>query len=348
MYSHAQRLSHASEAPTPKSAPIYEFTPYEFGTWDSSNITQGGYFSPIEYLGSNSTNGTCYKGFDQLSFITGVSATLFNSIGSITSALFNNASFPFLNSTTQNVATVPNPFQGYTGGENPDPNDTEITLVDAGETNQNLPLLPLLVPQRNVDAIIAFDSSSNTDSNWPDGSALYTTYNETKDTEFEMPAVPSPNGFINGGFNTRPTFFGCNDTDKPLVIYFPNYPYTTLTNISTFTFKQPTNLTGSHRANGYTAENRSDTCAQCFSAFCWNGEDNTTTPGPYLPAIGAPAFLSTVDLNITMPEPSNTSTGTSGSTSAKPSGSTKDSGAMRAGTHVLAIAAAGAAAFFTL
>ncbi|BEI82122.1 hypothetical protein CcaverHIS002_0212820 [Cutaneotrichosporon cavernicola] len=319
----AAEIPHTTAAAA-KTAPLYEFTPFEFGTWDSSNVTNGGYFTPVEFLGSNHTNGTCYNGFDQLSFITGVSATLFNNLGSLTSALFDPTSFPFLNVTTQNVATVPNPFQGYTGSENPDPADTELTLVDAGETDQNLPLLPLIVPERKVDAILALDASADTKNNWPDGTSLYTTYNATSGTDFKMPMVPSPNGFINGGFNTRPTFFGCNDTDTPLIIYLPNYPYSAWTNISSLTLTQSTNVTATQivsaessltlngtagwptclacaltdRANGYTAANRSSVCAECFSVFCWNGEDNSTQPDAYTPTIGTPSFVSSLKLNV--------------------------------------------------
>lgn len=322
----AAEIPHTTAKPG-QTAPLYEFTPYEFGTWDSSNMTNGGYLTPIQYIGSNHTNGTCYNGLDQLSFISGVSATLFNSLGSLTSALFDNSSFPFLNASTQNVANIPNPFQGYTGPENPDPNDAELTLVDAGETDQNVPLVSLLVPERRVDAILALDSSADTDKNWPDGTALYTTYNATAGTAFKMPAVPSPNGFINGGLNTRPTFFGCNDSDTPLVVYVPNYPYSALTNISSLTLAQASNVTatqltsaqavmnlGGHegwptclacaltdRANGYTAANRSAACAECFSVFCWNGEDNSTKPDAYLPAVGTPPFVANLQLNAPAP-----------------------------------------------
>jgi lysophospholipase len=312
--------------------PIYEYTPYEFGTWDASNTTDGGYFTPVEWLGSDPNNNTCYRGYDQMSFIVGVSATLFNAIPFPVTQMFPNTTFPFLNASTANVATVPNPFEGYNGSENPDPNDTQLTLVDAGETNQNLPLLPLIVPARKVDAIIALDASNDVNA-WPNGAALYTTYTEYENnTEFMMPAVPSPNGFINGGFNTRPTFFGCNDTQGPLVVYIPNYPYSALTNITTMTLQQATNLTDDQlrsslktvtlngtvgawptclacaltdRANNYSSASRSANCAKCFDAFCWNGEDNTTAPAAYYPAMGVPSFLQNLNLTLDATTPDN-------------------------------------------
>lgn len=308
----------------PQDAPVYEFTPFEFGTWDSSNKTEGGYFAPVEWLGSDPKNGTCWHGYDQLSFIAGTSATLFNALPFPASSLFPAQSFPFLNPNTSSVATVPSPFEGYNGTEHPDPTESDLTLVDAGETSQNLPLLPLLVPQRKVDAIIALDASGDV-GNWPNGNALYTTYNATANSsDVHMPKIPSVRGFVNGGLNTRPVFFGCNDTEGPLLIYVPNYPWQALSNISTFTFTQDINSTVAQvestmmsmtlngtvdawptclacaltdRATG--AANRSESCTKCFSAFCWDGVDNTTVPNsPYTPPIGVPAFLQNLKIDL--------------------------------------------------
>jgi lysophospholipase len=33
-----------------------------------------------------------------------------------------------------------------------------------------------------------------------------------------MPPIPSPNGFLNSGMNTRPVFFGCDNQDVPTMI----------------------------------------------------------------------------------------------------------------------------------
>lgn len=49
-----------------------------------------------------------------------------------------------------------------------------------------------------------------------------------------MPRVPSPNGFVNGGYNTRPTFFGCEaNSTTPIIVYVPNYPWSYYGNTST-------------------------------------------------------------------------------------------------------------------
>ncbi len=51
-------------------------------------------------------------------------------------------------------------------------NFSTITLVDGGETNQNIPIEPLLSPYREVDAIIAIDNSADTTYSWPNGTAI--------------------------------------------------------------------------------------------------------------------------------------------------------------------------------
>lgn len=54
----------------------------------------------------------------------------------------------------------------------------------------------------------------------------------------------------------------------------------------------------SDRAFGYTSENRSSECAQCFETWCWNGQDNSAAPsGEYEPTVGSvPSFLTQQNL----------------------------------------------------
>lgn len=324
------------------NATFWEFTPFEFGAWavGFDNLTAG-YFTPIEYLGTafaaGSPNGTCYKGFDQMSFVMGTSSTLFNyaliELGNDTdssvlvSAIDNILSG--LSAANDDVSSVPNPFQGYTNGTDTNPlADLEyLTLFDAGEINQNLPLDPLLMPGRNVDAILAFDNSADTTYSWPNGTAMTVSYErglafqqQYNVDSIRMPPVPSINGFVNGGLNTRPVFFGCNETDTPVIIYVPNYPWSYYANSSTYKMAYDNDtahaqmessmrsltLNGTveswpkclacaftDRAFGYTSENRSSECAECFSTWCWDGTDNDTTPsGNYTPLAGVtPTFL---------------------------------------------------------
>lgn len=137
------------------------------------------------------------------------------------------------------IAAYPNPFRGW--NNTPVAGFDQITLVDAGLTNQNIPIEPLIIPYRDVDAIIAFDNSADTTYSWPNGSALRTTYeraqalSRNQDVSIRMPEVPSVNGFVNGGLNQRPVFFGCNatNTSTPIIVYVPNYPWSTWSNVST-------------------------------------------------------------------------------------------------------------------
>jgi lysophospholipase len=136
------------------------------------------------------------------------------------------------------IAAYPNPFAGW--NNTPVADFSQLTLVDAGLTNQNIPIEPLIIPYREVDAIIAFDSSADTTYSWPNGSALRTTFEraevlaQTQDVSIRMPRVPSVNGFVNGGLNQRPVFFGCDaNNTTPIVVYVPNYPWSYYANVST-------------------------------------------------------------------------------------------------------------------
>ena len=184
--------------------------------------------------------------------------------------------------------------------------------------------------ERKVDAILAFDNSADTTMSWPNGSSLFTTYSRAKEqaardnVPLRMSAVPSTNGFINGGWNSRPTFFGCNDTSNPLIVYVPNYPWSAYANSSTFQLDY-SNLTAQEnmlsamrsltlngsvptwpqclacaltdRAFEYTSSNRSSECQACFNTWCWDGTDNTTTPNPYEPVVGTvPSWLTSKNL----------------------------------------------------
>lgn len=349
-----------------ENATYFELTPLEFGSWSWGNTTRTtGAFTPIEYLGSSLNNGqpngtTCWKGFDQLSFVMGTSSTLFNDI--ITTLDSANASgviidaissiVSALGDTDNDVALYPNSFANYEPSTNPVSDLQYITLVDGGETNQNVPLEPLLVSQRSVDAVLAFDASADTGLNWPNGSSLWTTWQRaavhSTDGNFtlRMPQVPSTAGFINGGWNQRPTFFGCNDTDTPVVVYVPSYPWSYYANTTTLTLEYDNStaaamvldgmrsmtLNGSveewprclacamtDRAFAYTAQNRSEVCQGCFDRWCWDGTDNTTEPDSYEPVLGSvpPALVKMGVANATA---TNSDSGGGSSSSSAASG----------------------------
>lgn len=333
----------------PENATYFEFNPYEFGSWaiGFDGAKTPGYFTPVQYLGTAANNGApantsqCWNGFDQLTFAMGTSSTLFNyaivqlgktngttnSTGDTSPGLIASI-LGDIGKDKNDISQIPNPFANYTAITNPNANDQYLELVDGGETNQNVPLEPLLMPARNVDAILAFDNSADTDYSWPNGSSLWTTYNRAagQNAGIRMPPVPSTNGFVNGGLNTRPVFFGCNNTDTPIVVYVPNYPWSFYSNSTTFTLAyenataaaqmestmRALTLNGTvptwpkclacaltDRSFGYTAQNRSSDCAQCFDTWCWNGVDDSSDPaGKYEPLQAkTPTFL--VQNNLT-------------------------------------------------
>ncbi|KAJ5947266.1 lysophospholipase 1 [Penicillium verhagenii] len=245
---------------SPATYPIYETTPWEWGTYDD-NIYG---FVPLEYLGTRFVGGavpendTCVRGFDNAGFITGTSSDIWNENGNdlvahIRSALTDSTSSTeteefefiikeFLSATSSSNSTIngpaaydPNPFYQYNTATSPLAKDTGLFVQDGGETSQNIPLYPLIQMKRKVDVIFAVDSlgSDSFEDNWPTGSALIATYNRTllnvaNDTSF--PPVPDLDTFLNFGLNARPTFFGCNSSalskSTPLVVYLPNHPIT--------------------------------------------------------------------------------------------------------------------------
>lgn len=311
------------------NATVYEFNPWEFGTFDPT--TYG--FAPLEYLGSEFSGGVlpsnkeCVRGFDNAGYVMGTSSSLFNQIllqvdGQNIPDLAKKFVKKILGAIGQDQNDIadysPNPFYGFHNSSNENSQTKRLTLVDGGEDLQNIPLHPLIQPDRHVDVIFAVDSSADT-SNWPNGTALVATYERSltdisNGTSF--PAVPGQNTFINLGLNTRPTFFGCNSSNTtsptPLIVYIPNSPYVFHSNVSTFDLKYNNSERNAIVRNGYesatmgnaTAEaqwptcvgcaiisrslertktNVPDVCQQCFKSHCWDGTVNNTAPAAYEP-----------------------------------------------------------------
>ncbi|KAF2159247.1 hypothetical protein M409DRAFT_60954 [Zasmidium cellare ATCC 36951] len=242
---------------------IYVFSPWELGSDDPTVYG----FAPLQYVGTNFSSGSpstdqCIVGFDSASYVMGTSSSLFNAIlttlqgVNTTSALasaFQDALESILSDIGQDnedIADWVNPFRGYNNATNVNAPYNNLTLVDGGEDGQNIPLYPLIQPNRNVDVIFAIDSSADTTEtspangsalNWPDGVSIVRTYERSlsdmaNGTSF--PAVPDINSFFNLGLNNRPTFFGCNASNTtsptPLVVYLPNAPYVYYGNTSTY------------------------------------------------------------------------------------------------------------------
>jgi lysophospholipase len=311
---------------------VYEFNPWEFGTFDPTIYG----FVPLKYLGSRFVAGslpdneTCVAGFDSAGFIIGTSSTLFNqfllqinttSLPSFVKDIFTDILFKLDRADDDIASYDPNPFYHYNTDSSPYAQQTELDVVDGGEDLQNIPLHPLIQPERAVDVIFAIDSSADTTYSWPNGTSLVATYERSLNSSgigngTAFPSIPDQNTFVNLGLNTRPTFFGCDSSNltgpAPIVVYLPNYPYSAYSNVSTFDLSYDDTQRDSIILNGYevaTMANSTrdgnwtacvgcailsrsfertntalpDICTQCFSNYCWNGTLNSTTPGTFEP-----------------------------------------------------------------
>ncbi|KAJ1323997.1 lysophospholipase [Microdochium nivale] len=287
---------------------VYEFNPWEMGSWDPTVFG----FAPLQYLGSEFSNGTaattgrCVSGFDQYGYVLGTSSSLFSAL------LVQNISAldvpDILKKALQALADevrgedddiakyTPNPFFHYNNDTNPSARTKQLSLVDGGLDLQNIPLHPLIQPERAVDIIFAIDSSADV-NNWPNATALRATYTRSLEpigNGTKFPKIPSAETFINLGLNRRPTAFGCNvalagstgssnsanstttnnneDVDYPLIIYIPNTPYTALSNVSTFQMSYDAQRRNDIIQNGYnvatmgngTVDRSWPACVGCF------------------------------------------------------------------------------------
>jgi len=383
---------------------LFEINPYEFGSWDP----RVGAFIPIDILGTNLTNGVstqtnnnCTFGFENFGWCVGTSSTLFNGlfnelITSDGSSIIKDALGSILGdvSSDQNdVSVVPNPFQGWTPQFVQDLPSigtyTNITLVDGGEDDQNLPINNLLQPARALDFILAFDSSADT-TDWPNGTAIHETFlryqNNAEYNYIPMAKIPDQNTFINRGLNTRPTFFGCNSTTDvinaataangtkaPIIAYIANYPWTYLSNTSTYQLEYeldqvqqildnsveiatlggsssgslywPTCLACASLQRSFERTNtvRPSVCDECFTSYCWDGVTNTTTPAVYSPAVGTPQFVTSNGTLQTAP-PSTGGNGSDASESSATGGGSSSDGASHLLLPILATITMGAIA----
>ncbi len=314
-----------------ENSTVFEFNPWEMGSYDPGNPA----FAPLRYVGSDFNNGSlapnsqCVAGVDNVAFITGTSSSLFNQAFLQLTTVSNvpdffiraiNDTLAQISGKGVDIASWPNPFFQYNPEVNRNANSQTLDLVDGGEDLQNIPLHPLIWSLRDVDVIIAVDSSADTETHWPNGTALVATYQRsvsgfTNDTS-AFPSIPDQNTFVNQGLNNRPTFFGCDPSNMtgpgPLVVYIPNAPYTNYSNVSTFQMEYTKEEQDAIILNGYNVATMANstvdaewsacvgcailsrsfgrtktdvpsTCVDCFNKFCWNGSTNATNPGSYEP-----------------------------------------------------------------
>lgn len=185
---------------------LFEFTPFEFGSWDPFL----GAFVKIKYLGSALLNGSptttrdgkaiCVVNFDNLGFITGTSSSLFNNVIIYVWQVAIHSSKETYNAiksilvafglnldkldNTQDVVHSdyalysPNPFNGVQSTEiyaDNIVNSTALYLADGGEDGQNIPFQPLIQNFRKLDIIFSVDSTNDM-NNWPNGTTINLTH----------------------------------------------------------------------------------------------------------------------------------------------------------------------------
>ncbi|GMM57904.1 hypothetical protein DAKH74_045200 [Maudiozyma humilis] len=317
------KVEKAGETSVDLSSTSIEMSPFEFGSWEPSIKS----FTDMKYLGTEVNNGVpttpgeCIAGFDNVNFLTSASTNVINTLYNSGSGMYTSMINSFKSKFLPNVTTVghidvniaaPNPFKGTTNYESDSSivDNDQLYLVDGGIDGQVIPFTPLMRKERDIDLVIATDTTADTDEVWPFGSALVATYErqfmEIGKTD-AFPYVPDIETIQNLGINKNPTFFGCDSSNltdlayvPPLVVYLPNRAYSYDTNVSTavLTYTREQRL-GMIR-NGFEIATRNNftddpdflgcmgcavmrrkqeqldlpwpsECAQCFERYCWNG-----------------------------------------------------------------------------
>jgi lysophospholipase len=307
---------------------IFEFSEFEFGSWDTVNL---GAFVQTQFMGTPLQKGwvagPCVNGLDNAAFVLGASSL------AITGALITLTSADF---TLQELtANIPNSFCGLgssTQTNCSNPLYSILYLDDGGDGLQNIPLVPLLQPARNLDTIISIDSSDDTGDgfgaccgyNWPQAYSINATRNYALSKQGQAQGIAFPNTSTmpppknkNLSLVYTPTFYGCDSLDTtlkgvkpPLIINFPNAPYTAYSNGttgSTITWEwgdvvsyliangQSLATTGipgltpywsvclacavTDRARERAGLKRSADCQACFTAYCADKGNKTDVSG---------------------------------------------------------------------
>lgn len=250
---------------------IFEFTPFEFGSWEKS----GQVFIKLKYLGSHIKNGLsekCYRQFDDIGFITATSSSIFNNVIAFVWTKISQSSTTIV-STFGHFAKIfgmnnfdeilevntlnldgndtrmetdyaifhPNPFFLYHKSNITASitSDNYLYLVDGGEDGENIPLRNLMVPARAAETLFIIDSSSDI-HNYANGTKLLNVLEIMKFDGINY--MPSENTSSLSKVKALPIVLGCNmkpttSTEKvvpPILIYYQNQEKSFPSNMSTF------------------------------------------------------------------------------------------------------------------
>jgi lysophospholipase len=243
----------------PANATVWEFTPFEFGTW-GSNVAA---FTPTAFLGSALSAGIpissnlCITNYDNLGFVLGTSSSLFNDprIGVADAPTPLLSTLCTLNSTgtvdplatlfSENVlalltecpnieftsaadlfATWPNPFFNLSSAPLVSAMES-LSMVDGGESGQINPIFPMLLPERNVSVILVNDNDADTAALYPDGTELRNSFDAAQLAGLtRIPFIPEASVLLARNLTFTPMFFGCNDSTTATIVWIPNSPAT--------------------------------------------------------------------------------------------------------------------------
>lgn len=309
---------------TYENSTVFEFNPFEFGTWDPA----GKSFMNMRYLGTNVSNGKpvdgkCVTKYDNAGFLVGVTSSLFdmmmdeamNAVRNVrpVHAALRKLFSPIIKKRDHVAIVEPNPFRHdvITAESLPLNKNSLLFLVDGGEDQQKIPLIPLVQPQRKVDVIFSYDLGAETSGFWPSGSSLSNSY-ERQFTPlgagWSIPYVPDDQTFRALNYTHRPAFFGCDAKNltslshiPPIIVYTANSKYSYSSNAPTYKTSFSEKEKRGHISNGFATATRgnltddseyatcvgcaivrrsqerlgveqSEQCKQCFQRYCWNGE----------------------------------------------------------------------------
>lgn len=295
----------------PLNATQYEFSPYEFGSWDNGVSA----FASSQYLGSDLSNGQpkdsnkCVVHYDNLGYVLGTSSNVFAGVCEVVQPS-NSTDAPLVDVLEGLVdivkepeiedlfARYPNPFHNYTRSSLVQ-QDKELFLADGGLSDQNNPIWPFIQnAARSIDVIIVNDNSADTGDNFPNGTEIRQTYMNAQAAGLtKMPFIPDVSVFVDEGLNKRATFFGCNETDTTFIVYLPMVNYTYPANQPTARLQYSKDATDGmiSNANLIASQNGDEGwplclacaikskdeglpegCNACFDKYCYRGNGTST------------------------------------------------------------------------
>jgi lysophospholipase len=300
-----------------------------FNFWEIEDISNGT-LAPFSKRSLKSTSKARRDG-GQLQEILFPAAQLAEIVAAFTS-LFNL--------TTPSLAfpSWPNPFFGSNISSLSTSSTKEITFVDSSESNQSIPLWPLIQPARNTTFILAYeDGPDSLPYGWITGANLHNTYLAANTSGLPFPIIPPVNTLQNRNYTLKPTLFGCDinltttkTADSPIVLYIANAPYSAYTNytwtggagafdegqfneIFVNSFNQVTQGNGTldnqwttclgcaviERSLEKVGMQRSRQCEECFAEWCWDGTYDERTPVVLDPGLFMDPALSYMEWNAT-------------------------------------------------